>query len=51
MLRPLVSFILYKYQLLLIDPRDKIVLWTAVDGLCDKLHWSSVGALRYYQLS
>ena len=26
-----------KYQLSLIDPCDKIVLWTALDDLCDKL--------------
>ena len=26
-----------KYQLSLIDPRDKIVLWTELDDLCDKL--------------
>ena len=35
----------------LIDPRDKIVLWTELDDLCDRLQWSSVGARRYYQLS
>jgi len=26
-----------KYQLSLIDPCDKIVLWTELDDLCDKL--------------
>jgi len=26
-----------KYQLSLNDPCDKIVLWTALDDLCDKL--------------
>jgi len=30
-----------KYQLSLIDPRDKIVLQTELDDLCDKLEWSS----------
>ena len=34
-----------------IDPHDNVVLWTALDDLCDKLQWSSVGARRYYQLS
>jgi len=40
-----------KYQLSLIGPRDKIVLYTELDDLCDKLQWSSVGAGRYYKLS
>jgi len=40
-----------KYQLLLTDPRDKIVLQTEPGDVCDKLQWSSVGALSYYQLS
>jgi len=40
-----------KYQLSLIDPCDKIVLQTALDDLCDKLQWSSVGARKYYRLS
>ena len=40
-----------KYQLLLIDPRDKIVLQTELDDHCDKLQRSSVGSWRYYQLS
>jgi len=35
-----------KYQLSLIDPRDKIVLQTELDDLCDKLQWSSVAARR-----
>jgi len=39
------------YQLSLIEPRDKIVLYTELDDLCDKLQWSSVGARRYCQLS
>ena len=30
---------------------DKIVLYTEVDDLCDKLQWSKVGARRYYKLS
>jgi len=38
-------------QLSLIEPRDKIALYAELDYLCDKLHWSSVGARRYYQLS
>jgi len=33
----LVRQVLNKYQLSLIDPRDKIVLQTALDDLCDKL--------------
>jgi len=40
-----------KYQLSLIGPRDKIVLLTELDDLCDKLQWSSVGARMYYKLS
>ena len=40
-----------KYQLSLIDPRDKIVLYTELDNLRDKLQRSSVGARRYCQLS
>ena len=40
-----------KYQLSLIDPRDKIVLYTELDDLPDKLQWSRVGVRRYYQLS
>jgi len=35
-------------MLSLTDPRDKIVLWTELEDLCDKP--SSVGARRYYQL-
>ena len=33
----------YKYQLSLIDPRDKIGLQTELDDFCDKLQWSSFG--------
>ena len=42
-----------KYQLSLIDPRDKTVLSTELDDLCDrpKLQWSSVGARMHCQLS
>jgi len=40
-----------KYQLLLTNPRYKIVLQTEPGDVCDKLQWSSVGALSYYQLS
>ena len=25
------------YQLSLIDPRDRVVMYTALDGICDKL--------------
>ena len=39
---------LYKYQLSLIDPCDKIVLQTELDDLCDKL---VVERRRYYRLS
>ena len=39
-----------RYQLSLIDPRDKIVLQTELDDLCDKLQRSSVGVLNYYRL-
>jgi len=41
----------YKCRLSLIDPRDKLVLWTELDDLSDKLQWSSVATRRYYQLS
>jgi len=41
----------YKYQLSLIDPRDKIMLYTELYDLCDELQCSSVGARRYYHLS
>ena len=40
-----------KYQLLLIDPRDGILLQTELDDHCDKLQRSSVGARRCCQLS
>jgi len=45
------TFTTNKYQPSLMDPRDKIVLYTKLDDLCDKLRWSSVGARRYYRLS
>jgi len=41
----------YKYQLSLIDRRDRAVLLTELDDLCYKLQWSSVGARRHCQLS
>ena len=41
----------YNYQLSLTDPRDKIMLYTELDNLCNKLRWLSVGAGRYCQLS
>ena len=41
---------LNKYRLSLVDPRDRIVLWTELDDLCDKLQRSTVGARRHCQL-
>jgi len=45
------SYTIDKYQLSLIDPRDRIVPQTELNDLCDKLQWSSVAARRCYQLS
>jgi len=39
-----------KYQLSLIDPRDKIALWTELDDLYDKLVVDRRSS-GYYQLS
>jgi len=40
----IIEYTVNKHQLWRIGPRDKIVLQTELDDLCDKLQWSSVGA-------
>ena len=40
-----------RYQDLKAEVQRKLELWTALDDLCDKLQWWSVGARRYYRLS